>query len=69
MQSNQSLENEDLFNVRKEILHRFQLVINELEHAIEYLQTHQLSDIDIQQILNRPFIKEVFQKLKKISSD
>lgn len=47
-------------NVRKEILHRFQLVIDDLEQTLENLQRHQLSDTDVHRIVNRSFMKEVF---------
>ncbi len=60
-QSNDSYEHQDLVNVRKEILHRFQLVIDELEQTLENLQKHQLSDTDIHQIVNQSFMKEVFE--------
>lgn len=58
-QSNESVEHEDLFNVRKEILQRFQLVINELEQTIGNLQRHRLTEADVHEILNQTFIREV----------
>ncbi len=61
-QSSDSYEHQDLANVRKEILHRFQVVMDELEQTLENLQRYQLSDKDVHQIVNRPFIREVFER-------
>ena len=58
-QSNESQEYEDLFNVRKEILQRFQMVINELEQTIGNFQRQRLTEMDVQEILNQTLIKEV----------
>lgn len=55
----QQYEYRDLINVRKEILDRFEWVINELEQTIESLQTRQLSVADAQQRIDRPLVKEV----------
>jgi isoleucyl-tRNA synthetase len=58
-QSNESCEQKDLLHVRKEILHRFQLVINELEQTMENFQAYRISDNDVQFIVNQPSMKEV----------
>jgi hypothetical protein len=55
----QQYEYRDLINVRKEILNRFEWVINELEQIIENLQTRRLSVADAQQSIDRPLVKEV----------
>jgi hypothetical protein len=55
----QQYEYRDLINVRKEILDRFEWVINELEQTIENLETRRLSVDDAQQRINRPLVKEV----------
>jgi hypothetical protein len=55
----QQYEYRDLINVRKEILNRFEWVINELEQTIENLQTRRLTVADAQQRIDRPLVKEV----------
>jgi hypothetical protein len=55
----QQYEYRDLINVRKEILNRFEWVINELEQTIENLETRRLSVTDAQQRIDRPLVKEV----------
>ena len=57
----QQYEYRDLINVRKEILNRFEWVINELEQTIENLQTRRVSVADAQQRIDRPIVKEVRQ--------
>lgn len=57
----QQYEYRDLINVRKEILNRFEWVINELEQTIESLQTRRVSVADAQQRIDRPLVKEVRQ--------
>lgn len=56
---------EDLLRVRKQILNRFQWVISELEQIIERLQTHRISITDVEQSIDRPLIKEVFNFFDK----
>ena len=56
----QQYEYRDLINVRKEILNRFEWVINELEQIIENLRTRRLTVADAQQRIDRPLVKEVF---------
>ena len=55
----QQYEYRDLINVRKEILNRFEWVINELEQTIENLETRRLSVLDAQERIDRPLVKEV----------
>lgn len=55
----QQFEYRDLINVRKEILNRFQWVINELEQTLDNLQSRRLSVADAQQNIDRPLMKEV----------
>ncbi len=55
----QQYEYRDLINVRKEILNRFEWVINELEQTIENLQARRLTVADAQQRIDRPLVKEV----------
>lgn len=55
----QQYEYRDLINVRKEILNRFEWVINELEQTIDNLQTRRLSVDDAQRSIDRPLVKEV----------
>ena len=55
----QQYEYRDLINVRKEILNRFEWVMNELEQTIENLETRRLSVADAQQRIDRPLVKEV----------
>jgi predicted rRNA methylase YqxC with S4 and FtsJ domains len=55
----QQYEYRDLINVRKEILNRFEWVINELEQTIENLEARQLTVADAQQRIDRPLVKEV----------
>jgi hypothetical protein len=55
----QQYEYRDLINVRKEILNRFEWVMNELEQVIENLETRRLSVADAQQRIDRPLVKEV----------
>ncbi|CAF2104545.1 unnamed protein product [Rotaria magnacalcarata] len=57
----QQYEYRDLMNVRKEILNRFEWVINELEQTIENLQARRLSVADAQRSINRPIVKEVIE--------
>ncbi len=60
-QSGESCENQDLVNVRKQILNRFEWVIVELKQALEKLQTHRVSVKDVEQIIDQPLIKEVLK--------
>ncbi|CAF0948793.1 unnamed protein product [Rotaria sordida] len=60
-QSDESYHDQNLLNVRKQILDRFEWVIIELEQTIENLQRCQLSVIDAQQSIDRPLIKEVIE--------
>lgn len=55
----QQYEYRDLINVRKEILNRFEWVINELEQTIENLESRRLSVLDAQERIDRPLVKEV----------
>ncbi len=55
----QQYEYRDLINVRKEILNRFEWVINELEQTIDNLETRRSSVADAQQRIDRPLVKEV----------
>jgi len=55
----QQYEYRDLINVRKEILNRFEWVMNELEQVIENLETRRLSVADARQRIDRPLVKEV----------
>ena len=55
----QQYEYRDLINVRKEILNRFEWVINELEQTIENLETRRLTVLDAQERIDRPLVKEV----------
>lgn len=55
----QQYEYRDLINVRKEILNRFEWVIDELEQIIENLKARQLSVADAQRSIDRPLLKEV----------
>ena len=55
----QQYEYRDLINVRKEILNRFEWVVNELEQTVESLQARRLSVADAQQRIDRPLVKEV----------
>ncbi|CAF4199918.1 unnamed protein product [Rotaria socialis] len=57
----QQYEYRDLMNVRKEILNRFEWVLNELEQTIENLQARRLSVADAQRSINRPIVKEVIE--------
>ncbi|CAF3986708.1 unnamed protein product [Rotaria sp. Silwood2] len=57
----QQYEYRDLINVRKEILHRFEWVINELEQTIDNLQSRRLSVADAQRSIDRPLVKEVIE--------
>ncbi|CAF4855238.1 unnamed protein product, partial [Rotaria sp. Silwood1] len=57
----QQYEYRDLINVRKEILNRFEWVINELEQTIENLQARRLSVADAQRSIDRPLVKEVIE--------
>lgn len=57
--ANYSCEHEDLLNIRKEILDRFQIVIKQLEQTIDSLQAHQISDDDVKEFIDQPLIKEV----------
>ncbi|CAF3629795.1 unnamed protein product [Rotaria sordida] len=57
----QQYEYRDLINVRKEILNRFEWVINELEQTIENLQARRLSVADAQRFIDRPLVKEVIE--------
>ncbi|CAF0887563.1 unnamed protein product [Rotaria sp. Silwood1] len=61
IQSDESYDDQDLINVRRQILDRFEWVIIELEQTIENLQRHQLSVIDAQQSIERPLVKEVIE--------
>ena len=58
----QQYEYRDLINVRKEILNRFEWVINEIEQTIENLQSRRVSVADAQQRIDRPLVKEVSTK-------
>jgi len=58
-QSDESCEYQDLVNVRKQILNRFEWVILELKQALEKLQTHRVSVQDVEQSIDQPLIKEV----------
>ena len=58
-QSNEHQTRQDLRDVRKTILDRFQWVIVELERTIEHLQAERLSVVDAQRSLDRPMVKEV----------
>jgi len=58
-QSDESCEYQDLVNVRKQILNRFEWVIVELKQALEKLQTHRVSVQDVEQSIDQPLIKEV----------
>ena len=62
-QSIDAYEHEELLNVRKEILQRFQSVINELEQTLGHLQRYRLTDVDVLEILNRPLVKEVCKSI------
>ena len=58
----QQYEYRDLINVRKEILNRFEWVINEIEQTTENLQSRRVSVADAQQRIDRPLVKEVSAK-------
>ncbi len=60
-QSNESCEYQDLVNVRKQILNRFEWVIVELKQALEKLQTHRVSVQDVEQSIDQPLMKEVLK--------
>lgn len=57
----QQYEYRDLINVRKEILNRFEWVINELEQIIESLEARRLTVGDAQQRIDQPLVKEVIE--------
>lgn len=57
----QQYEYRDLINVRKEILNRFEWVINELEQVIESLEARRLTVADAQQRIDVPLVKEVIE--------
>ena len=57
--SNEYQTRQDLREVRKKILDRFQWVVVELERTIENLQADRLSVVDAQRTLDRPMMKEV----------
>ncbi|CAF2388407.1 unnamed protein product [Rotaria sp. Silwood2] len=60
-QSDEFYDDQNLLNVRRQILDRFEWVIIELEQIIENLQRRQLSVIDAQQSIERPLVKEVIE--------
>ncbi|CAF2090102.1 unnamed protein product [Rotaria magnacalcarata] len=60
-QSDESYDDQDLLNVRRQILDRFLWVMIELEQTIENLQRQRLTVMDAQQSIDRPLVKEVIE--------
>ncbi|CAF3339186.1 unnamed protein product [Rotaria socialis] len=60
-QSDESYDDQDLLNVRRQILDRFAWVMIELEQTIENLRRQQLTVMNAQQSIDRPLVKEVIE--------